>query len=144
MRGTLVHMAAETKTWLTPARLARGPEAANNELKRWAREKRRRELEREIRSVFRPVKIYGDAAAMHRDALTSRGAGVGSALMAKDAKSIGAVELLIGAAALGGGIVFGLWLGKKIKTRLAKRRAEAVTGFDDSYVLGTDVLGEVA
>jgi len=136
---------AETKSWMTPARFARGPEAANEELRRWSREKRRRDLEREMRGVFRPVKVYGDAASMRRDALASRGAHVGSALMAKDAKSIGAVELLVGAAALGGGVLFGLWIGKKIKTRMAQRRvATVVSGDDGSYLTGTDVLGEAA
>lgn len=127
---------AQTETWLTQRRLERGVEKANAELRRWSREKRLRELGHEMRSVFRPVRVYGDAGAMRRDALASRQKLVGSALMARDVDAIGAFEVLIGIAAVGGGIALGLWIGKRWKTSHVAA-SEYLHGIDD-------VLGEAA
>ncbi len=130
---------AETKTWLTPNRIARGPEAANDELHRWSREKRRRDLHREMRGVFRPVQVYGDAAAMRRDALASRRDKVGSALMARDADNLGFgfVDIAIGLAAVGGGFLVGRWFARRRKA--AQQPVQKVSG--SAYVLGAAVLG---
>jgi hypothetical protein len=131
---------AETKTWLTPKRIERGASAANDELVRWANEKWRRELTHAAKKTFRPAKVYGDTAAMRRDALASRQRGVGSALMASDAKTIGVSELLVAALALAGGFALGRYL-------MRRKRAAAATAVvhgaeeQNPYYVGAIALG---
>lgn len=115
--------AAETKVWMTPKRIERGPEAADEELRRWAK------------SAFRPVKIYGNPRAMREDALASRSAGVGSKLIAREPRKVEVGDLYLaiaGLLALGGGFLVGRWWARR-------RRVEAAAG--SSYVRGVDALG---
>jgi hypothetical protein len=137
-------MVTETKTWLTPKRLARGPEAANAEMRRWAsNEKWRRELSHAMKRTFRPAQVYGSAADMRRDALTSRGRGVGSVVLARDAHRVGPLHVVAGVAAIGAGFLVGRWWAHRLKSQ-AMPRTMVNGDVDDSapsmYSRGLDAL----
>lgn len=136
----LAGMAAETKTWMTPARLARGPEAAAAELRRW---------KMTARDVgFRPGRLTGKSVNMVRaealakklsegnrddsysgektpvDAAVARRArrpeAVGASFMFKDpsyAPRYNLVEtVVVSIAAIGAGFLFGRWLRHRYST----------------------------
>lgn len=132
-------MSVETKSWLTPKRLARGPEAANEELRRWSKERRRRKLVAEMRGTFRPAQIYGDAAAMRRDALASRAERVGSTVMARDADSLGAVDLLVGVSAIAVGVLIGRWWVRRSRAPHPPVAVRGAAG-DSAYARGALAL----
>lgn len=123
---------AETKQWMTAKRIERGPEAAEAELRRWTKDAA-------TRIGFRTVPIHGNAAALRADALASRRDHVGSKLMAKTvhrARESHVGEILVAAAALGGGFLLGRWW----KRRQAN---EAVHGQEHSaYLNGNAILME--
>lgn len=127
---------AETKTWLTPKRIARGPEAANEELRRWARAKRQRELGRTVSDALKPALVYRSTADMRHDEEASRRRHVGSVVMSREPRGIGLGHVAIGAAAIGAGFLVGRWWARR------RRAAQTtVAGCDTStYERGLDAL----
>jgi hypothetical protein len=133
----------QTKTWLTPKRLARGPEAANAEMRRWAsNEKWRRELSHVMKQTFRPAQVYGSAADMRRDALASRSRGVGSTMLATDAHRVGPLHVAVAVGALGLGFVIGRWWMQR--RRAAQAAQTQIRGDEEDlcsdYERGLDAL----
>lgn len=118
----------ETKLWLTSKRIARGPEKADEEIRRWAK------------SAFRPAKLYGNVTAMRNDAIASRSSRVGSALIAKEPRPVVTGGELAALAAITAGAFFvGRWLG-----RHRVHQAPAVHGITESiadrYLQGVNAL----
>jgi hypothetical protein len=124
-------MTGETKTWMTPARIARGPEAANEELRRWQR--------------ARPPAIkhrvsFDSVAQMRADKRAAQFIGAGSRATPVE-KRIDLIDVGLIAAALTGGYLF--WRSFKNSARV-----EGATVFngdvDDSapsmYSRGLDAL----
>jgi hypothetical protein len=114
----------ETKTWLTPKRIARGPEKADEEIRRWAK------------GAFRPAKIYGSVSAMRADALASRAAGVGSRRIARVPKPVVTPLELAALAGISVGAFFvGRWIGKR------RHQPQAVHGAPENpYLIGALAL----
>jgi len=102
---------------MTPKRIARGPAAADAELRRWAK------------TAFRPVRIYGDTRRMREDALRSAHEGRGSAMIASEPRGIkvSPLEVAVALGALAGGFFLGRWW--------VRRKKVATT-----YVQGLDAL----
>lgn len=124
---------AETKTWLTPKRLARGPEAANEELRRWAKARAAREQ--------RPTapRTYHTTADMRRDESASRSRRVGSVVLARDTRGgLGLIHVAVGVAAVGAGFLVGRWWARRRKVA----RATTIHGdtASSSYARGLDAL----
>lgn len=123
-------MAAETKQWLTPKRIARGPEKADEELRRWAMH------------AFRPGRMRGSvnvirAAELARRAQVAAGAPY---MAARDpgvrfARVAGKVALSAGVAAAAVGI--GYFAGRWWKRRQVGGH---VSSSPNPYLLGVDVL----
>lgn len=117
--------------------MARGPEAANDELRRWSKARRVRKLNTELRATFRPAVVYGDASAMRRDALASRSKKVGSTLMARDVDQLGVTDVVIGMSAIAIGALIGRWW---VKRKGKAPTAVQGTSDDNVYVRGTLTL----
>lgn len=115
----------ETKVWLTPKRIARGPDKADDEIRRWAK------------SAFRPAKLYGNVSAMRADALASRAAGVGSRRIAREPEPfVTPLELAALAGISIGAFFVGRWIGKRRRTQ-----APAIHGATENpYLVGTLAL----
>ncbi len=100
----------ETKIWLTAKRLARGPEKADEEIRRWAK------------TAFRPAKLYGDVRALRTDAIASRSAHMGSRHIAREPRPLVTWGEL---AALAGVTVGAFFLGRYLGRRRQQHQAPA-------------------
>lgn len=107
-----------TKVWMTPKRLARGPEAARAELARWGQLPMQR------------GRVIGDVRAMRDEALRSASEGRGSATIAAAPRklAIRPLDVAVAVGALAGGFFLGRWVGRKLRTK-------------STYVRGLDALG---
>lgn len=124
---------AETKQWMTAKRIERGPEAAEAELRRWAKDAA-------TRAGFRPVHISGNATALRADALASRRDHVGSKLVARKFKAQAESNLgmvVVSVAAIGGGFLLGRWW----KHRQTATTVHGAVEKPNPYLVGTCVLG---
>lgn len=131
---------AETKQWMTAKRLERGPEAAEAELRRWAKDAA-------TRAGFRPVHISGNATALRADALASRQRHMGSRLVAhKVHEQVSShIDIIVfGLLAVGGGYLAGRWFkAKREHDQLAHATSNAIHGSPvnvNRYLVGAQVL----
>lgn len=120
----------ETKTWMTPKRIARGPAAANAELNRW----RTVRLEHQ-RTLPHVSTRFDSVAAMRTDEAASRRRGIGSRVVAEPVKGIDLLDIALTAGALAGAYLF--W--RVIKSTQTR---DVVNGLPQrsTYELGLDAL----
>lgn len=120
----------ETKTWMTPKRIARGPEAANAELERW----RKVRIEHQ-RALPKVSDSFDSVAAMRADEAASRRRGIGSRVVAAPTKGVDLVDVALAAGALAGAYLF--W--RVIRSTQAR---EVVSGLlaRSAYERGLDAL----
>ena len=118
----------ETKTWMTPKRIERGPEAANAELARW------RAIRHE-RPHPRANEKFTNTAAMRADADTSRRAGVGSRVVsASKTAGVDWLDVALVAGMLTGAYAF--WRTLKKSSQVSGAGAE-----ESAYYVGAVALG---
>ena len=121
----------ETKQWLTAKRLARGPEAAEEELRRWSM------------TAFRPAKLTGNPSAMRSEALAKRReTEVGATFMSPRHPPPSAGTIVVYAlgslAAVGAGFLIGRWWRKKHPTKTPVAGESA-----NPYLIGAYASGSI-